>query len=762
MVYTNDDIQCSSEAYLQVILPYISEIVLYLNANYQIIECNSAAERFYDFPKAEILGAIFFSFCQQNNNNFRDELINLETAKKITSTITSKAGQHRSANWQIFSLNNAKNQIAQYVVIGTESAFDIVKQIEIIADFLPGNYWWKDVSGRYFGCNNATAKLLGLKSKAEIVGKTDHEMPWSQYADELVKNDKEVMQAGVTKIIEESMLTREGKRIFLVVKAPLKDDQGNIIGTIGTSSDLTEQKKGIKSTEKLLESVIDSIAGNHWWKDKNGVYLGCNNAFIKTLGLSSHLEVIGKTDYELPWAETADVLIKNDKKVMELGVAQWGEELVASKRGETMTFMVAKAPLRDENGNIIGTVGNSIDITEQKKIERELLEAKEKAELANQAKSNFLAMISHELRTPLNGILGMADILSREKLTDQQKYYVKDIETSGKNLLAIVNEILDFSKMQAGKIELKLKPFNLRETVNDIITNIRHQLRNDAVKIIFNYSTKIPESIIGDQLRLMQVLLNLVGNAVKFTEEGYIKIEVEPYSKLNSSIILSFKVRDTGIGIPKDQQENIFERFTQVESDQYVRKHGGVGLGLAICKQLVTAMGGTIGVESEPGKGSTFYFVVPFNLIEEDNSVSTKRINQIQEATAQYKKFDLYLLLVEDEAINQRVISAMLKELGCRFDIAENGEQALKFLGKKKYDLILMDIRLPDSNGVTLTQKIRSLTDKTISSLPIIAMTAHALEEEVINFRTAGIDDVITKPVSLNSILGTFSKRFKN
>jgi len=297
----------------------------------------------------------------------------------------------------------------------------------------------------------------------------------------------------------DSVNTKKVKYLEVVVKRQ-KLELKNLKKSL-EKSDSTK----IKDIEQHLQAVIDSIAGNHWWKNKNGRYLGCNDSIAKLLGLKSASELIGKTDYELPWADKADELVHNDNEVMRKGVPQVKEEKVTAKDGRIFTFLVTKIPLKDSKGRVIGTIGNSIDITELK-------EAKMRAEVANQAKSNFLSIVSHELRTPLNGIFGAAGFLKESKLNAKQKEFISDIFKSSEHLLAVINDVLDFSKLEASKSELIINPFELKELIKDVIACIKHQIENKNITISLNYDGHTPLTLLGDELRTKQIQCNFYLN----------------------------------------------------------------------------------------------------------------------------------------------------------------------------------------------------------------------------------------------------------
>lgn len=416
---------------------------------------------------------------------------------------------------------------------------------------------------------------------------------------------------------------------------------------------------------------------------------------------------------------------------------------IQHKNGSKHVASWTISSLLDSKKRLVGflLVGKpSSDIADLKNTQAAL----KKEKIANRAKSNFLATISHELRTPLNGILGVVQILMKRPHLPEQYESLKDIYQSGSNLLALVNDILDFSKLEAGKLDFSFEVFNFKDLAEDVIAKMAYQLDGKEVKLLLDYSNKAPNFVIGDELRIRQILVNLIGNAIKFTEKGHIKIFVKCKSTKGEKANFSIIIQDTGIGIPQDKLEKIFERFSQVDS-QYSRKYGGAGLGLAICYQLINAMGGRIGARSALGKGSEFWVQLSFSLPK--NSTLANRLlhhNQLIQQE-QLVKISGHVLLVEDNLLNQKIAKVMLEELGCNVDLASTGMEAIRQLQMNDYELVFMDISLPDMDGITVTQKLRSEKYK---DLPIIALTAHALEEEKEKFLAAGMNDVVVKPIN--------------
>lgn len=446
-----------------------------------------------------------------------------------------------------------------------------------------------------------------------------------------------------------------------------------------------------------LRGIVDSMPGCVYWKDAKHRYLGANRLCLDQLGLASFEDIIGKVDEELWGRDKAEFLRENDRRVMEVGESIIYEEPTIIN-GKSFIFMAAKMPLKDKANNIIGVIGTSVDITELKRIQAELEQEKLRAESANIAKSEFLATMSHELRTPLNAILGMSQILKNRQAEINVVECAEIIYKSGSSLLSLINDILDFAKLDAGTLKLVQASFDLRVLIEDAVNNFKHQAQSKGIDIIMDYNPAVPHLLQGDAKRIRQIIVNLLGNAIKFTEEGYVLISVEQITKSALDVELQISIEDTGIGIEKNYIGKIFEKFTQVDST-YARQHDGTGLGLSITKQLVEMMNGSIHVNSQLNKGSTFWCQIPFILQQKE--ITYRSWEQYQS--------DVRILIVTDHLVHAKVI---YKQTG-RMSTVVSGQSAMAnienaFSEGSPYHIVMIDQKLTSEAAEQIAHKISS------------------------------------------------------
>ncbi len=412
------------------------------------------------------------------------------------------------------------------------------------------------------------------------------------------------------------------------------------------------------------------------------------------------------------------------------------------KQAEKSYYETTYNPVYNKDLQITGAAIYLKDITEKKHFEEQLLAARNAALDAAKAKSEFLSNMSHEIRTPMNAIIGLTELLLSEGFTGTNQENLKSIKYSADNLMVIINDILDLSKIESGKLTFESIPFEIKHRIFELRKTFSHRTKAKNLELYTNIDPSVPEVILGDPYRLNQILFNLVGNAIKFTSEGSITVNVLQQSNRDGNIYLRFEVKDTGIGIPKDKQKSIFESFTQANTDT-TRKYGGTGLGLAITKNLTELQGGEIGIESEPGKGTTFIVTIPYKLTSQ---LSKETAENTQPQTYDLSKINV--LLVEDNTLNQMVAKQFFKKWNNTISIANNGAEAIKMLSEPNaFDIVLMDLQMPEMSGYEAAQIIRASDSSVLNhQIPIIALSADAFLETRQKVLEIGMNDFVTKP----------------
>jgi PAS domain S-box-containing protein len=520
-------------------------------------------------------------------------------------------------------------------------------------------------------------------------------------------------------------------------------------------------------TTNFLEKIFNSSLDGILTTDVHGNIMYASPRIKDILGYEQN-EVLGKKIGML-WLHGLEESEKIMHELMKKGAIKAYELTALTKAGESIVLNIALSLLRDEKGKITGTTGFYRDITEEKKMIEATKQAKLRAEAANKAKSQFLAVMSHEIRTPLNGVLGMAEAFLDTVHDEEQRHIIGTITKEANSLLGIINEILDFSKIEAGKLEIDRIPFDLRNIFEDVTESFSYRVAQKELELISSIAPETPTLIVGDPGRLRQILRNLIGNALKFTHDGRIVVKVESVQEPGDGIKLRFMVTDTGIGIPQEKQSLVFESFTQADGST-TRKYGGTGLGITISKQLAELMGGEIGLESTEGKGSTFWFTAVFSKQSETDLPNGREIDLVTRHTKiEMDRKNIRILLAEDYPTNQEIAKRHLAHAGYQVDLAENGKLALDAFRLKHYDLILMDIQMPVMDGFQATRAIREIeaklaamenTDATkmLHRVPIVAMTAHALSEHKDLCLEAGMDDFLSKPLTRKDLLAIVAK----
>ncbi|WP_018477569.1 ATP-binding protein [Pontibacter roseus] len=494
--------------------------------------------------------------------------------------------------------------------------------------------------------------------------------------------------------------------------------------------------------EGLLEESTEELYNNapcgYFSTLTDGTFVKINNTFLQWLGYNATELLYVKRIQDL--LQVGDVIFYDTHFLPLLQMQGFLYEINFALRRSDGTFLpvlLNTTQVKDRYGKPVLHRTTLFNITDRKKYELELLHAKKIAEEAAQVKADFLSTVSHEIRTPLNAIVGIVNLLGETPLTPKQAEYLRILQQSSSNLLTLINDILDFSKIEAGKVTLQEKSFAIREMVNNVIYSTKGNAVEKGLTFRVEVDEQIPQLLEGDPIKLRQVLTNLVGNAIKFTDKGFVDVRLKLLQQQEDRVDIRFEVADTGIGIQPDQLERIFEEFSQASSE-ISQQYGGTGLGLAISQRLLALYKSRLQVESEPGKGASFYFDLS---LKPGKSASAQQ-ERIPAGSAK----GLKVLLAEDNNINVYVVSQYLKKWGVDFDVVNNGAQAVEQLEQQVYDLVLMDLQMPVLDGYEASRRIRQLPDEKAQQVPIVALTASAKADYEGRLQASGIDGILAKP----------------
>ena len=513
----------------------------------------------------------------------------------------------------------------------------------------------------------------------------------------------------------------------------------------------------LEESEERSRLILNNIPYQYFWKNTKSEYLGCNQVFADTVGLKSPAEVIGKTDFDFARGIThAEFYRECDRKVIESNKNIINlEEDYDTADGKRGTVITSKILLRDKKKEVIGILGISTDITKQKNIEKDLVMAKEKADAANVAKSEFLANMSHEIRTPLNAVLGFCELLERRMKDEKSSSYLHNIQRSGDTLLQLINDILDLSKVEAGKLQLQYSSVQLKPICQDMQTLFLQKIQEKGLSFKLDIPEDLPKNLLLDPTRIRQILVNLIGNAIKFTTIGYIRLAISfTYcSKDKNAISLNITVEDTGIGIPQDQQKKIFGAFEQMQGQQN-SQYGGTGLGLAISLKLAKMMNGDITINSAHADGSSF----TLNLPEVEISAASD-LHETQQALIESVVFaPAKVLIVDDIDFNRELLSDYLEAFDLEITTASNGKEALEKAVSFQPDIILLDMKMPEMDGYEVARRLQADTD--LKRIPTLAITASALkkDQDLIHKLCYGY---LPKPISSKALIEELMKYLK-
>lgn len=671
-------------------------------------------------------------------------------------------------------LRHLVNEKTRSLQQGKDALANSEQKLRTILDKVDAYIYLKDINGHYLFANKLALDLLQVNS-AGLIGFGDEKFFDAETAANIRRNDQRVLVDGeLIKTEETNTVVNTGKTAtFLSTKLPLRDDNGNIYALCGISVDITERihtENALREQREILQIFIEHAPASLAMFDREMRYLAVSRRWLTDYSLMNE-SVIGHSHYEI-----FPDIPQHWKNIHRRGLAgeiiKTDEDRFDRMDGSTIWLQWEVRPWKTANGSVGGIIIFSEDITRNKLATEELnryrrhLEdlvaertadlsiAKSAAESAYIAKSSFLANMSHEIRTPLNAITSTAYLIRRDGVTPRQAERLDTIDNAGQHLLEIINAVLDLSKIEAGKLDLEEITINIATVVNNVATMLTERAHDKQLSLIVE---PVPEPLhlLGDPTRLQQALLNFAANGIKFTQSGSITIRVKIAQETEQHILLRFEVQDTGIGIEPAVAERLFNSFEQGDNTM-TRKYGGTGLGLAITKKLAVLMGGDAGVDSTPNVGSTFWFTTNLrkDLAAAEIAVHTKIETASEILARDYK--GCRILIADDEPFNRTLIQDILDRIEPRIDTAENGIKAVELATSNEYDLILMDMQMPEMNGVDATIQIRKHPDRTI--VPIIALTGNAFSEDKKRCLDAGMNDFITKPFNITLLFETLLK----
>ncbi|RYU86181.1 PAS domain S-box protein [Mucilaginibacter terrigena] len=744
---------------LSLVASKIRNGVVISNADDEVVWINDAFEHITGYTLQDVEGKFLGEVLKGKPKDAEAERILIEARDKnqpyeVELSMVSKDGRPL---WILVTntvLYNSEGGLEKYIRIITnitarKRAESDVEILSFAARKSPSGIMIRDDKGKIIWMNEALEHIIGYTLE-ELKGQT--------VGTKLIgkETNLEVFQAAVEAVkankpyeVEIKIYKKDGSNAWVFISnSPLFNEVGSVERQIGVMVDITERKK-VEEELTMLSLVASKTTSGVVINNSDGKVEWVNTAFEHITGYSLN-DVKDKHLGDSLKGELTDVSII--QKTRELSAKKQSFEvdlLIYRKDGQPLWISVINSVIMGENGKVDKYIETIIDITAKKKAELDLIAAKEEALQLNRAKDMFIGVMSHEIRTPLNAVIGMSHLLLNDDPLESQKENLSILKFSAENLMTLINDVLDFTKIETGNIELEKAKVDIREMIQSIIGSMKYKAHEKDIYLTYTVDDAVPPIVIGDRARLIQILLNLVSNSVKFTAKGGVNIDLKIIEQNDDTVRIRFGVSDTGIGIAKNKLNTIFESFKQAEADT-TRNYGGTGLGLAISKRLIELHDSRINVDSVLGDGSTFWFTITFNKLANHTINNNKKVET---------GLSINVLVVDDNQINRLLINKVLKKWGATADFAENGQEAIDKLElHKNFDVVLMDIHMPVMGGLEAAGVIRAKADAYFQNLPIIALTASMLSNQMGQIEDAGMNDYILKPFDPTTLFEKLSR----
>ncbi|RYG19432.1 MAG: PAS domain S-box protein [Chitinophagaceae bacterium] len=724
------------------------EIHCILDRKGDILFINDTVTHMLGYSVEETIGKSMWSYCYHEDINrtihaVENGLKNKQKQFIIDFRLISKTNQIIWIGWGMVAKGERWYCYGRDITERKRVESELTK-LSFVASKIDSGVVINDADNKVTWINAAFEKITGFTLQ-DLKGKRLGDLISGPATDwSIIKKARKMTEQGKSFTVDMLAYRKDKTPIWIsVYNTVVLDEEGKVESEVEIIIDITDKKK----VEEELQ-VLSLVASN----TNTGVTIANENGEITWVNAALE-ELIGYTLAELSGKMLGDVLsgpatdkqlIAESRKKAIHKLPYSIEVLAHKKNGEEIWLSVSNTPILNDKGFVERQVELINDITQRKQVEKEMVESREQALQLSEAKEMFLSVMSHEIRTPLNAVIGMTHLLIDNDPKESQIDDLNILKFSSENLLNIINDILDFTKIETGNLHLESIPFDLHTLSVDIINSLQVNASKKGNDLLLVYDDRIPSVLLGDKTRLYQVLVNLLGNAIKFTDYGKIQLSVKLKANESKGALIYFEVKDTGIGIPKDKQSYIFETFTQAKTD-IARKYGGTGLGLAITKKLLKLYHSDIKVQSTEGKGTVFSFTIDFATLQDADKLSAP-------APLPSLFTDKRVLVVDDNEVNILIAKRFLSKWGLTIDFASNGEEAINKIVSNPYDLVFMDIRMPGIDGFDTTKIIRELPEAYYKKLPIIALTASTLHNEHKKFKESGMDGHVLKPFNPNEI----------